>query len=975
VTPDTKEATMCHLSFPTVLTIGAALLCHTASAADDPEINLIKNGDFESDIGNFPKWHGADRRFENDGCLYCGPTDEQAFRGKRSCKIETTGTRGDCLRYVCPDMKPGKAYRYEFHYRIASGGIHISQEGGLSQNFRLAGPTRTWKKFSVSFVAEDKQYVVSIGNFRRRKPNLIFVDDVKLIELGKLPAGFSPTPFQLATLPSRAGRPAGHTALLAHFDAVVGLDARYLRNIQSPGISPRSPLLRPNADYARGNRLSAGRDTTIVADGKFGKSVALTDPRACVIFGGEVNCPTRAATIELFAKSEAGKNIWSDGKERWFAHLHRSRMNDVTGHDGFTLDFYKNRRNQLVLSCGKGRRIQVDVAGLAPTAWHHILFGWDLSTHRLFLSINGKGLSVSMPLALTPGEFSTILLGNHPRQDLPAGCLLDELLITDRPPTNRSADTGQARPMPPRKRPRELQSVLAGKGLGDIGVDEKMLLRTERRVRLWLNWVIRAQRGGGWATTVDSVRWPSMLLGGYDRLCGPSGQVTFGKTYNTSHTAMHLCFAYEAIGDPRYLQAARRTADMYLEIQSTAPSKRFGITGRWPKIAYVMPSRTIPGHGLDRTMIQDFYITGPTLTLLYVHKLTGRKEYLEGAIRGGNFLLLAQNPNGSWPHHFEWSLQAGFGTGSPDRPGGNQLRHGSELNDNATTDAIRTLVALWHWTRDDRYLAAVRRAADWVIEAQLDGPTFGWAAQYDSNNVPCWARAHEPPAAVWANGALMASNALLLAHRLTGDEKYLVPLDRYLVALDSLRTPEGWYQQYDYKNGRPIAARGGKIYFIDDPEQLKAFQAAGGGSAGYWQRGALPVKEYNRLEQQVVSARQGKFLPMIPAAISDRDQLIAVLKRELSNKALNHDVDLLAARRWIPEEGLWLSTANKFDAGPAFSPCNERPVRYTLRICHLARAVIGEVDPGQVFPLGGEIMRHRYHVIRQPSEFFNTPLR
>jgi len=500
-----------------------------------------------------------------------------------------------------------------------------------------------------------------------------------------------------------------------------------------------------------------------------------------------------------------------------------------------------------------------------------------------------------------------------------------------------------------------------------------MLLTTERRVRMWLDRVVRAQRGGGWATTVDNVRWPSMLLGGYDRLCNPRGQITFGKTYNTSHTALHLCFAYEAFGDPHYLQAARRTADMCLEIQAITSSVRFGDIGRWPRTAYATPTGTVPGHGLDDVMIQDFYVTGPTLTLLYVHKLTGRKKFLEGAIRGGNFLLLAQNPNGSWPHHFDWNQQAGYGTGSANGPGGRSLRHGSELNDNATTDAIRTLVALWHWTRDNRYLEAIRRAADWVVEAQLGAPTFGWAAQYDSNNVPAWARAHEPPAAVWGNGALMASNALFLAHRLTGNPKYLAPLDRYLAALDKLRTPKGWYQQYDYRNGRPIAARKGKVYYLDDPGQARAYQDDGGGSAGYWQRGAMRPEEDDRLKRTLDAARRGDFLPTI-RKLKSRDQLVAVLKREMANKDYVHDVDLMAARRWIPEEGLWLSTANKFDAGPAFSPCHERPVRFTLRVCHLARATIGEVPLDQVFPLGGLIMDHRYHVIPKPVEFFNTPL-
>jgi len=97
-----------------------------------------------------------------------------------------------------------------------------------------------------------------------------------------------------------------------------------------------------------------------------------------------------------------------------------------------------------VLSCGRGRRIEINVAELDPARWHHILFGWNLETHRMYLAVDGRGQSTAMPLPLTAGEFSTFLLGNHPTEDLPAGCLIDELVITDRPPTDRSPDAPTA---------------------------------------------------------------------------------------------------------------------------------------------------------------------------------------------------------------------------------------------------------------------------------------------------------------------------------------------------------------------------------------------------------------------------------------------------------------------------------------------------------------------------------------------------
>ena len=221
-----------------LLALVAVLGHSTADAQHSPAKNLISSGGFEGPIANFPKWHTKDQQFENDGCIYCGPTTEMAFRGKQSCKIQTTGTRGDCLRYVCTNIQPGKAYRYEFHYQIKSSGIYISSEGGLPQFFRLEGPTKEWKKFSVVFVADETRYVATIGRFRRQKPNLIYIDDIKLLELPKLPVEFTPRPFRIAKLPLRPHRPARHTTLLAHFDEIVSLDDRRPRG---QGLLPRRP--------------------------------------------------------------------------------------------------------------------------------------------------------------------------------------------------------------------------------------------------------------------------------------------------------------------------------------------------------------------------------------------------------------------------------------------------------------------------------------------------------------------------------------------------------------------------------------------------------------------------------------------------------------------------------------------------------------------------------------------------------------
>ena len=97
----------------------------------------------------------------------------------------------------------------------------------------------------------------------------LWLDDVRLVPINKgtLTEG---EPFALKAIPAAPAKPAAHTTLLAHFDGTT----------------------RPDADYARWNPISAGPDAGLARKGKFGVVVAITDSRACVIFGGEDSCPT-----------------------------------------------------------------------------------------------------------------------------------------------------------------------------------------------------------------------------------------------------------------------------------------------------------------------------------------------------------------------------------------------------------------------------------------------------------------------------------------------------------------------------------------------------------------------------------------------------------------------------------------------------------------------------------------------------------
>jgi len=108
-------------------------------------------------------------------------------------------------------------------------------------------------------------------------------------------------------------------------------------------------------------------------------------------------------------------------------------------------------------------------------------------------------------------------------------------------------------------------------------------------------------------------------------------------------------------------------------------------------------------------------------------------------------------------------------------------------------------------TGDEKYREPVLKGAQWIIDAQADPPTHGWADQYDENNDFIWMRGFEPPA-VSMQAISAASWGLCLAYDLSGDDEYLEPLRKVLTWMDTVPEDQRGWLWYDPQTNVPVVA-------------------------------------------------------------------------------------------------------------------------------------------------------------------------
>lgn len=190
-------------------------------------------------------------------------------------------------------------------------------------------------------------------------------------------------------------------------------------------------------------------------------------------------------------------------------------------------------------------------------------------------------------------------------------------------------------------------------------------------------------------------------------------------------------------------------------------------------------------------------------------------EIHDAALYSLNSLLGAQYPAGGWssswdrfpersPSEEKFPIQKAALPATVSQQWPKDFTGCYVLNDSQMTNCIDTLLLAWRIYGEEKYLAAAKRAGDFLILAQLPEPQASWAQQYDAQMQPCWCRAFEPPAVTGGESQKIILS-LIAVFEATQDKKYLAPIPAALAWFKRSELPGGKLARfYEVKTNRPI---------------------------------------------------------------------------------------------------------------------------------------------------------------------------
>lgn len=321
--------------------------------------------------------------------------------------------------------------------------------------------------------------------------------------------------------------------------------------------------------------------------------------------------------------------------------------------------------------------------------------------------------------------------------------------------------------------------------------------------------------------TLDlKTRWGEGLAGEYAVWVQPPGTPTVG---------MAMLSAYEATGDPFYLDCARRAAEAmaYGQLRSGGWTNQVDLANFHTGQPYQGGRRQRDGNSsLDDGQTQSAL----QLVMRVDEALRFKNQRIhDAAMQGVRELLGAQFPNGAFPQ--VWSepaksrvlpkeTQAIVRANYPSHDWRTEGRIKEywdmyTLNDNVCGYVTDTLWDAHRIYRSDAAVQALRRLGDFLLLAQMPDPQPGWAQQYNYAMQPIWARRFEP-AAVAGDETQEAVATLMRIAALTREPKYLQPIPTALDYLERSLLPDGQIARYyELRTNKPLyMKRKGKQYSL-----------------------------------------------------------------------------------------------------------------------------------------------------------------
>lgn len=175
-------------------------------------------------------------------------------------------------------------------------------------------------------------------------------------------------------------------------------------------------------------------------------------------------------------------------------------------------------------------------------------------------------------------------------------------------------------------------------------------------------------------------------------------------------------------------------------------------------------------------------------------------------------LLAAQFPNGAWAQVWDEpadpskpaDLKARYPEDWPRKYPGGDYWYFYTFNDNNISNVIDTLRLAEEIYGGGRYRAAMIKAGEFILLAQMPEPQPAWAQQYNFQMEPVWARKFEP-AAISGGESQRLIETLMDLYIDSGDKKFLDPIPRALAYLKRSQLPDGRLARFnELKTNQPL---------------------------------------------------------------------------------------------------------------------------------------------------------------------------
>ncbi|MGI5819892.1 MAG: pectate lyase [Armatimonadota bacterium] len=342
--------------------------------------------------------------------------------------------------------------------------------------------------------------------------------------------------------------------------------------------------------------------------------------------------------------------------------------------------------------------------------------------------------------------------------------------------------------------------------------------------------------------------------------------------------------AYRATGDERLLAMAQEVGDALATTQLAVGGWRMRqpLSDEWADSDCDAPGAYQRGAFAD---LDDSRSQGPALFFVELIRDGSTSErHREAMDKALGMLLEAQYPSGGWPQIYP----------PPENEGDYRRYH--TLNDASMPNTMLSLLAAWRSFGEQRYLDAVVRGADWLLDARLPGAA--WAQQYYDDfvtgplipNHPAPARWFEP-IAITASESGAVLNVLTEVWLETGDDRYIEPFDEVVEWYERSRLEDGrWARFYALHTNRPLYCTPDRIITYSD-ESLRP---------GYGWKGAYGNRVLEIVERVNTLGRDGILAQRETAPDAER-------VAQLGGAAA-------AAIAALDERGLWVSERGPDDA-------------------------------------------------------------